>query len=168
MRKIVNGVMNILKKKEKLIIEKEEIKKILPHRDRMLLLDKVIITEKKLSGIFNVTEEVCKGHSAWDGKDVLKGSDLFDMAAQLIGVWAYQNPDLSGKTCVVRKYGSAKFTEVIFPSNILTMELDTEKIKATILLGKKDQTIFITGEGFSALVSGKIRAQISFVELFAF
>jgi len=86
-------VQLLLKKAPRIEISELEIEEILPHRDRMLLLNRVIITEKEIVGTFNITEEVCEGH-AFKGNKVFKGSDLLDMAAQLLGVWSAQYEDI--------------------------------------------------------------------------
>jgi len=164
-RKIFRGVVNFLKREEKIIINKEQIGLILPHRGRMLLLDRVVITAQKIMGEFIVTNEVCDGHAVLEGKLVLKGSDLFDMAAQLLGVWAAQHSDaeFKGKKTVIREYGGAKFRNPIFPKEFLVMEIDPENASAQVMVGR--DIIITKGEKFSARVGKEKKAEISSVEL---
>jgi len=164
-RKIFRGVVDFLKREEKIIIDKEQIELILPHRGRMLLLDRVVITTQKIMGEFTVTHEVCDGHAVLEEKLVLKGSDLFDIAAQLLGVWAAQHSDAEFKNrkTVIREYGGAKFRNPIFPGELLVMEIDPENASAQVLVGR--DIIITKGEKFSARVGKERKAEISFVEL---
>ena len=61
-------------------LRREEIDKLLPHRGRMRLLDKVETTAERIIGEFTVTKEVCEGHNVFGGSSVFRGSDLYDMA----------------------------------------------------------------------------------------
>lgn len=149
------------------IVGKPGIESILPHRGRMLLLDNIDITEKRVLGGFRVTDEVCEGHRVLDGKEILKGSDLFDMAAQLLVVsWVVEQPELQGKIYLPRKYEGVKFRKPIFPGELLVLEIKIEDVRAEIL--KKEEggdVIFLTGERFLAKVDKETRAEVSGVYL---
>lgn len=146
------------------IIEKEEIKSILPHRGTKLLLDQVLITAQKITGKFRVTKEVCQGHAVLNGKLVLKGSDLLDMAAQLLAVWMAQNSDFKENGAVIREYKGAKFRKPIFPGELLVLEMDKEDTLARVF--REGKIITVTGERFLAKVKNEIRAEIYPVKLF--
>jgi len=164
-KRVLKGVADFLKR-EKRVIDSDKIKSILPHSGRMLLLDEVTITKKKIEGTFKVTEEVCEGHAVYDGQLVFKGSDFFDMAAQLLGIWGAQHPDFEGKICVIRKYGGAKFAnKATFPGDLLKIELEPENAQADVFTSRN--LIIMTGENFLATVDGEKRADISSVELVA-
>lgn len=146
------------------IIEKEGIKSILPHRGTKLLLDQVLITAEEIIGKFRVTKEVCEGHAVFNGELVLRGSDLLDMAAQLLGVWLAQSPDFEGKRTVIRGYKGAKFRKPIFPGELLVLEMNTEDTLARVL--KERKIIIAIGKRFLAKVEDEIKAEIYSVEIF--
>jgi len=166
MTTILREVVAVSNKQKDVIVSREEIMRILPHRGRMLLLDEVVITDNKAEGKFLVTEEVCQGHAVFDSKLVLKGSDLFDMAAQLLGVWAAKNIDFPPKNRLIREYGRARFRKPIFPGEKLVIEIEIPKIKANILSNKGGwKTVHIIGEEFSVRVGDEAKARIFSVEL---
>ncbi len=112
-------------KKEKRIIETEQIRSILPHRGGKLFLDKVTITAKKITGEYLVTEEACRGHKI-GGQLMFKGVDYPEMAAQLLGVWLSQQADphpiLDGKLAFFRK-ASFKCVGLAVPGDLLRVEM---------------------------------------------
>lgn len=163
-KNVIRGATSFLQK-EKRIIDKNTIKSILPHRGTMLLLDKVVITAKKIIGEFQVTEEVCEGHAVWNGELLMKGSDFLDMAAQLLGIWAAQlpDPDFKNKRTIIREYGGAKFRNPTRPGEFLIMELDTENTSAEVL--RDGRLIIINGSGFLAKVGEERKVDVYSVEL---
>ncbi|MFA5878341.1 MAG: hypothetical protein WC845_03180 [Candidatus Staskawiczbacteria bacterium] len=177
-RKVVQGVMDLLKRIVKQgpepeveeinerIVSTEEIMAILPHRGRMLLLNRVVIRPDRVIGEFKVTDEVCEGH-AFEGRLVFKGSDFSDMAAQLLGVWAAQYPDFEGKKAYARQYGGSKFQGLVSPGDLILMEISAGHLRAEITIRPKFRKILVTGTDFSAMVGGQQIAKIFSVELVA-
>lgn len=166
MKRILQGILNILKGRKEIIIGKEEILEILPHRERMLLLDRVTIGDNKVSGEFEVTEAVCEGHALMGGKPLFRGSDFFDMAAQLLGVWAAQHQEFAGRIGLVRKYGGARFRKPVIPHDYLVMEINASNIEAVSFDREEGrQVVFVRGEKFIASVGNEQKAEIFSVEL---
>jgi len=154
---------------KKITIKKRKIRHILPHRGRMLLLDEVMITPEKVIGKFKVTKKVCKGHAVFGGNLVFKGSDILDMSAQLLGVWAAHLLTIK-KDALVRVYGGvsygwSRFKKPIYPGETLNIEINTHDISSEILKGGK--IMVVRGKNFSAQVNGEIRAEVKSVELVA-
>lgn len=140
MKKLILEIPVFLSGKREVVIEKDEITKILPHRGRMLLLDRVVITHDKVVGEFTVTEEVCQGHEIWNGKAVLRGVELIEMAFQLFGVFVVKNAEILasvllqdsdveatstiiGKICVARECQRAIFSGPISPGDKVVAEM---------------------------------------------
>lgn len=115
--------------REKTIIGKEQIQSILPHRERMLLLDRVTITTKKVIGEFLITPEVCRGHEI-GGKPMFRGVDYVEMTAQLLGVWLAQEtaqyPGFNGKLTPLRK-ASFKCISPAIPGDPLRVEIPVKE-----------------------------------------
>ena len=163
MRTIIQGVMDLLKGREKVIVGKEEIMSILPHRGRMLLLDRVIITNETVTGEFLVTEDVCEGHQ-FNGHPVFRGIDTLDMAAQLLGVWAAQHFD-TGALAVVRRYGGTKFVDKVIPSDTIVVVINVKDLKIEIVGRPGREIKKVIGINFSARVGRNPKAEIALIEL---
>jgi len=122
--KVIRGVAGFLKRGKR-VIEKDEIKRILPHQGRMLLLDRVIITATEITGEFLVTREVCEGHKI-GGQLLFRGVDYVEMTAQLLVIWlaqeAAQYSNLNRKLAPLRK-SSFKCISPAIPGDLLRVEI---------------------------------------------
>lgn len=181
MTKFFQGVMNFFLRAEateeekqpveqgelKIVVGREEIERILPHRGRALLLDEVVITPSGMTGRFVVTEEVCEGHDVLNGK-LLKGSDFLDMAAQLVGIWASRNPHLQGYQAVVRSYGGSKFYNPARPGELLELRVEAAHLSGEVGIRGSRSIAKVRGEKFVASANGGKKAIIEAVELALF
>lgn len=136
------------------IISSEQIKSILPHKGHFRLLDEVLITPQKMIGKVRITEDMCLGHAVFNGKMVFKGSDFLDMAAQLLGVWVAQWPQLrslfegKGEICLPVEYGTAIFKRSILPGDLVLMSFEE------VWARERTDRILIIGEKFTAKIEG--------------
>ena len=146
-----------------IILRKDQIKSILPHRGRMLLLDTVKISDEEVIGEFTVTDEVCEGH-CFNGEGIFRGSDFYDMASQLLGVWACQSLNLLEGVAFVRTYGEAKFIGRVGPCNELIMKVNKNNLKIETIK-RSDGVLKIFGSCFGVKVDGCLKVKISSVEL---
>jgi len=177
MNRIILAGVNFLKK-DKIVLEKKEIEKILPHRGKMLLLDKVEITKKEITGEFLITIEVCEGH-AINGKEVFRGVDYLEMAAQLLGIWLSQQIAEENKMASLRK-SSFKCFSFSQPGDLLKIKMpikqdleDKDKITPrleTLSTNRNPDRIIQQAIALDVSVSvGKDKkAEINFVELSVF
>ncbi len=169
MGKTDTDVLERIKRGRKVTIEKEGIMTILPHRDRMLLLDRVIITSKTATGEFLVTEDGCEGHAIAGGKLIFRGVDIEEMSAQLLGVtWGVQHPDFTDKVGLLREIGRSKFFGgPVFVGDLLTVEIERKNIKERILGGPEKESISIAlvAKEFSARVKKDRKAVVEFIKL---
>ncbi len=180
-RSVIVGVKFL--KREKRIIEKEQIKSILPHRGTKLFLDRVIITRKKIIGEFSVTVEACEGHEI-GGQSLFRGVDYTEMTAQLLGVWlaqqAGQYSDFDGKLAALRK-ASFKSISLCIPGDLLRIEIpviegnkeeEEEGSPRIETVGTNDRPERlrqqVIGLNAQAWVDDKKKAVIYFVELSVF
>jgi len=137
-RKIIGGVANIFRG-EKIVINKEGILAVLPHRGRMLLLDEVTITDEHILGKFNVVEDVCEGHQ-FNGQLIFRGVDIVEMAAQTLGIWLAQHPESKGKIAYFRSV-SAKFSGMVVPSDDLVIEIPVKGIMSDDKKNSSDESL---------------------------
>ncbi len=167
-RKNYKGFGFLESEEKERIISSQQIRSILPHRGRFLLLDEVLITSQKITGKIKVTEDMCLGHAVLKGEMIFRGSDFSDMAAQLLTVWAAQWPELrfslEGKICVPVEYGGSIFRMSVFPGDLVLMS--SKEVQAR----ERTNRISIVGEKFTAEVEGKSQKEnvtVSLVKLLA-
>lgn len=116
-------------------IEIAELRKILPHRYPMLLIDRVLSyslePEKTLTAIKNVTinEPFFQGH--FPGMPVMPGVLLLEAMAQACGVLAHvalaTSDDIGGIYYLV-KIDKAKFNRKVVPGDQVLMEVKQTRI----------------------------------------
>lgn len=146
------------------IIEKSLIDLILFHRGRMSLLDKVTITSKEIMGTLFVRHEICQGHEVPGQGPVMKGSDCFDMAAQLLGVGLAYIPTyqhLQGRQTFARKYGGAKCSKFVIPGETVSIVLAREQIHVENM----GNIFVVIGKKFVIKNDSQIKATVSSVQI---
>lgn len=120
-----------------------EIKKIIPHRYPMLLIDRVeeLIPGEKAVAKRNVTinEELFNGH--FPGNPVMPGVLIVEALAQTGAVALLSLPEFKGKTAYFGGIKSAKFRKVVRPGDLLRLEVTLEKIRNNVGLGKAIATV---------------------------
>lgn len=120
-----------------------EIKKIIPHRYPMLLIDRVeeLIPGEKAVAKRNVTinEELFNGH--FPGNPVMSGVLIVEALAQTGAVALLSLPEFKGKTAYFGGIKSAKFRKVVRPGDSLRLEVTLEKIRNNVGLGKAVATV---------------------------
>jgi 3-hydroxymyristoyl/3-hydroxydecanoyl-(acyl carrier protein) dehydratase len=177
MNRIIQAGVNFLIK-DKIVLGKEEIELILPHRGRMLLLDKVEITKKEIIGEFLITNEVCEGH-AINNKEIFRGVDYLEMTAQLLGIWLSQQLAGENKMASLRK-SSFKCISFSQPGDLLKIVMpikqdleDKDKITPrleTLSTDRHPEKMIQQAIALDSIIfKGKDKkAEISFVELSVF
>ena len=120
-----------------------EIKKIIPHRYPMLLIDRVeeLIPGEKAVAKRKVTinEELFNGH--FPGNPVMPGVLIVEALAQTGAVALLSLPEFKGKTAYFGGIKSAKFRKVVRPGDSLRLEVTLEKIRNNVGLGKAIATV---------------------------
>lgn len=159
MKRIIKAVVGFFKGQKEIVFDKEALIQILPHRKDKLLLDRVVITEQKVIGDFTITESVCDGHEI-SGILVMKGSDYYDMAAQLLGVYASQLPEIlafltDGKTLGALRYGESLFKAPIRPGEKIFIEMSTD-----VEIDEHHGIVEIGGGRFVVRVDGNPKSRV--------
>lgn len=114
-----------------MILDSQEIKKIIPHRFPFLLIDKVVemTPNEKLVAIKNVSinEEYFVGH--FPDEKVMPGVLITEAMAQAGCIYFYYSKGLEGKslTYYLAKM-KAKFLAPVVPGDQLRMEITTIKM----------------------------------------
>lgn len=125
------------------ILDSNAIQKIIPHRYPMLLIDRVVELEpgKKATAIRNVTinEEAFNGH--FPKNPVLPGALIVESLAQTGAVALLSEPEFKGKTAYFGGIKSAEFRKVVRPGDTLRLEVELEKVRGHVGLGKGIATV---------------------------
>ncbi len=112
-----------------MLMDVNDIMKILPHRYPFLLVDRIVELEhgKRCVGLKNVTinEPFFQGH--FPGHPVMPGVLIIEAMAQVAGIMAYQASDDTTKKKVsyFMSIDSAKFRKPVFPGDQLRIEIET-------------------------------------------
>ena len=108
-------------------MDREEIKKVIPHRDPMLLVDEVVDMEpeKKITTKFFVDpeREIFKGH--FPGDPVLPGVYTVEIMAQTSDILILSTERYAGKVPLFIGINNVKFKSPIRPGD--TLEIHSER-----------------------------------------
>lgn len=110
----------------------EDIKKILPHRDPFLFVDKILSLEigKRAVGVKYVRENdyFFRGH--FPGRPIMPGVLIIEAMAQVGGVMMLAANRNEGKMAYFLACDKAKFRKTVVPGDELVMEVETMKLKS--------------------------------------
>lgn len=112
-----------------MIIGVKEIMKIIPHRQPMLLVDRVEIVEedKKAVGFKGVTynEPYFAGH--FPQEPVMPGVLIMEAMAQTTAVLLLNKEEMRGKVGYYAGINKAKFRKKVVPGSMLRMEVEVTR-----------------------------------------
>ena len=116
------------------VLDTDEIRKILPHRYPMLLVDKIVeMDETHIVGIKNVTsnEPFFNGH--FPDFPVMPGVLIIEAMAQTAGVQVLSSiPDRGSKLVLLASVEEAKFRKPVRPGDQLVITMTLVKRKASL------------------------------------
>ncbi|MBE6853376.1 MAG: beta-hydroxyacyl-ACP dehydratase [Ruminococcus sp.] len=139
-----------------ILMNQEQIKEIIPHRDPFLLIDEIVEMEigKKITAKKYIKEDDFwfKGH--FPEKPVVPGVLLVEMLAQAGAVAMLSMDEHKGKIGFLGGVDKAKFRRMVVPGDVVTLEVEIIKIKGPVGIGKAVASV----DGEKA-----VTAEISFV-----
>lgn len=119
------------------MLNQEDIKKIIPHRDPFLFIDEIteLVPLKHGTGIKHITENeyYFKGH--FPGKPVMPGVIIIESLAQVGAVILLSDPSYQGKLVLFAGIKQAKFRKSVVPGDELVLKCELTKIRQTYGLG---------------------------------
>ena len=113
---------------------REDIEKIIPHREPFLLIDKIIDIEpgKKVKGVKYVRQEeyYFKGH--FPSNPIMPGVLIVEAVAQAGAVALLMLPENKGKLVLFAGVDKARFKKIVRPGDELMIEVEMEDFRRNI------------------------------------
>ena len=120
------------------IMDKEQIKEVIPHRDPFLLIDEINELEvgKRVVATKYIKAEDFwfKGH--FPEYPVTPGVLMIEMLAQAGAVALLSMPENKGKIGFFGGINNAKFRKQVVPGDVLRLEVEITKVKGPVGYGK--------------------------------
>ncbi len=125
------------------LLNQEQIKEIIPHRDPFLLIDEIIEMEP---GVRVVATKHLKEDEFWfkghfPEKPVQPGVLTIEMLAQAGAVCMLCLPENKGKIGYLAGIDKAKFRGMAFPGDTLRLEVEIIKVRGSIGIGSAVATV---------------------------
>lgn len=163
-KKLVKKFQHV--KKEGIVFDINAIKKILPHRYPILLVDRIVNLEidKKVVGIKNVSvnEDFFNGH--FPGEPIMPGVLQIEAMAQTGGILMLNSfPNPEDKLVFFMAINNVKFRKPVVPGDQLVMEIEliTKKSKYVVMKGKSyvDNKLVSEAEFTAAIVDRETKPE---------
>jgi 3-hydroxyacyl-[acyl-carrier-protein] dehydratase len=117
---------------------REEIERILPHREPFLLLDEVLELEPGARVVARKTvrpdEWYLAGH--FPGRPVMPGVLIVEALAQTGAVAVLSEPDNRGKLALFAGIDDVRFKRIVEPGDVLELTCELERVRGPIGRGK--------------------------------
>ena len=105
-------------------LDVEAIKKILPHREPFLLVDRIVeLSRDRAVGVKSVRSEEPYFQGHFPGNPVMPGVLIVEAIAQVTGVLLLARPENLGKFGYVASLNNVKFRELVRPGDELRLEV---------------------------------------------
>lgn len=125
------------------LLNKEQIKKIIPHREPFLLIDEIIALDpgKKCTARTYIREDAFWFAGHFPNNPVTPGVLMIEMLAQTGAVCSGSIPENEGKTALFAKIDKAKFKRMVLPGDVLTLEVEMLKLRGQAGIGRGTATV---------------------------
>ena len=113
-----------------MVLEVDEIKKILPHRAPFLLVDRIIEIDpfKSATGIKNVTYNEPQFHGHFPHQSIMPGVLILEAMAQVGGIAMLYPEENRGKIALFGGMDNIKFKKPVSPGDQMIMKAELMKV----------------------------------------
>ncbi|MGM0368226.1 MAG: 3-hydroxyacyl-ACP dehydratase FabZ [Actinomycetota bacterium] len=115
-------------------LNKEDIKKIIPHREPFLMVDEIVevMPGKNITGIKHVREDeyYFKGH--FPGNPIMPGVLMVEAIAQVGAVSLLMLPENKGKLALFAGIDKVRFKKLVKPGDDLEMQVEMLQFRRNI------------------------------------
>lgn len=119
-----------------MLMNQEQIKAIIPHREPFLLVDEILeMDENHVVGLKYVTgeEDFFRGH--FPQEPVMPGVLIIEAIAQAGAVAVLSKPEFKGRIAYFGKMNNVRFKHKVVPGDVLRLEMTLDKIRGSIGFG---------------------------------
>jgi 3-hydroxyacyl-[acyl-carrier-protein] dehydratase len=126
------------KKSGKTMLNLEQIKQILPHREPFLFVDEVLeLTPQKGGiGIKHVRAEEFYFQGHFPGNPIMPGVLITESLAQMGAIVLLSDPAYKGKLAYFTGIDKAKFRRIVVPGDTLRLEVEITRMRGRYGFGK--------------------------------
>lgn len=120
-----------------MILNKEEIKEIIPHRDPFLLIDEVVELEvgKSITAIKYVNEKEYYFEGHFPQEKIMPGVLIIEALAQAGAVAILSMEEHKNKIAYFGGIKSARFRRKVVPGDVLTLKLTIQRLRSSVGTG---------------------------------
>lgn len=123
-----------------MLMNQEQIKEIIPHREPFLLVDEVVEMEegKSITAVKHVRAEEYYFEGHFPEKKVMPGVLQVEALAQTGAIAVLSMPENRGKIAYFGSIKEAKFKQQVVPGDTLTLKVEFEKMRKRAGTGKAE------------------------------
>lgn len=123
-----------------MLLNQEQIKEIIPHREPFLLVDEVLEMEvgKSITAVKYVKEEEYYFQGHFPERKVMPGVLQVEALAQAGAIAVLSMPEHRGKLAFFGSIKEAKFKQQVVPGDTLTLHVQFEKLRSRAGTGKAE------------------------------
>ncbi len=125
------------------LLNQEQIKEIIPHRDPFLLIDEVLEMEtgKRVVARKYIREDDFWFQGHFPEKPVTPGVLMVEMLAQAGAVCILSQPEFQGKIALFAGIDKAKFRRQVVPGDVLELSVEIISQRGPIGVGKAEAKV---------------------------
>lgn len=116
-----------------MLMDKEQIKDIIPHREPFLLVDQVeeLETGKSITATKFVKEDEYYFQGHFPGQPIMPGVLIVESLAQAGAIALLSMPEHKGKLAVFGAIKNARFKKQVVPGDALTLKVTLDRLRSS-------------------------------------